>query len=81
MSPENPGAAGKKHVNLSLDGNLLKQGKDLGLNLSAIAETAIAQAIRTALSQRWLEENAEAIQGYNKRVDAHGVFSDGIRTF
>ena len=73
--------APKKPVNLSLNGDLLKLGKELGLNLSSVAETALAQAVKVSMAEHWLQENAEAIQAYNKRVEAHGVFSDGSRTF
>jgi len=73
--------APKKPVNLSLNSDLLRMGKDLGLNLSRIAELAIAQAVKEALAEDWLKENAEAIQAYNQRVEAQGVFSDGARTF
>lgn len=73
--------APKKPVNLSLNSDLLRIGKDLGLNLSSVAEAAIIQAVRESLAEQWLKENAEAIQAYNKRVDAHGVFSDDLRTF
>ncbi len=73
--------APKKPVNLSLNSDLLKMGKDLGLNLSGVAEAAIAQAVKESLAERWLKDNAEAIQAYNKRVEAHGVFSDGVRSF
>lgn len=31
--------------------------------------------------QEWLKENRKAIDHYNKRVDEHGVFSDGLRSF
>ncbi len=30
---------------------------------------------------RWQEENKEAIQHYNERVEKYGVFSDGLRSF
>ncbi len=73
--------APKKSVNLSLNSDLLRMGKDLGLNLSHVAEAALAQAVKASLAERWLKENAEAIQAYNQRVAAHGVFSDGARTF
>lgn len=73
--------APKKPVNLSLNSDLLKMGKDLGLNLSSVAETALAQAVKVSMAERWLTENAEAIQAYNERVEAQGVFSDGSRTF
>jgi antitoxin CcdA len=29
----------------------------------------------------WKEENREAVEEYNRRVEAHGVFSDGLRQF
>lgn len=73
--------APKKPVNLSLNSDLLKLSKDLGLNLSGLAEEAIAQAVRSRMGEIWLNENAEAIQAYNKRVQANGVFSDGLRNF
>ena len=73
--------APKKPVNLSLNGDLLRVSKDLGLNLSGLAEEAIALAVRTRLSEVWLSENADAILAYNKRVESQGVFSDGLRNF
>jgi len=73
--------APKRPVNLSLNSDLLKLGKDLGLNLSGLAEEAIAKAARARLAESWLAENADAIQSYNKRVETQGVFSDGLRSF
>jgi len=76
-----PSADGpKRPVNLSLNSELLRLGKELGLNLSGIAEEALAQAVKERLGQRWLAENAAAIQVYNLRTEG-GVFSDGLRTF
>lgn len=73
--------APKKPVNLSLNADLLRVGKELGLNLSGLAEEAIAKAVRARLAETWLSENAEAIQAYNQRVESRGVFSDGLRNF
>ena len=73
--------APKKPVNLSLNSDLLKLSKELGLNLSGLAEEAIAKAVRSQLEETWLKENAEAIRAYNKRVETQGVFSDGLRNF
>jgi post-segregation antitoxin (ccd killing protein) len=28
-----------------------------------------------------LEQNGEAIEAYNRDVEEHGLFSDGLRTF
>lgn len=73
--------APKKAVNLTMNTDLLKLGKDLGLNLSSVAEEALAKAVRARLAEAWLQENANAIQAYNARTEAHGVFSDGLRSF
>ena len=71
----------KRPVNLSLDADLLQAGKELGLNLSAVAEAALANAVSARLAERWTEENQAAIAAYNQRIEAAGVFSDGLRSF
>ena len=73
--------AAKRPVNLSLNSDLLKLGKELGLNLSSVAEAALAYAVNARLAERWLAENQAAIEAYNRRIGAQGVFSDGLRTF
>lgn len=73
--------APKKPVNLSLNSDLLRLGKELGLNLSSVAEEALAYAVNARLAERWVVENQNAIEAYNRRIDMQGVFSDGLRTF
>jgi antitoxin CcdA len=73
--------APKRPVNLSLNSDLLAMGKALGLNLSSVAEEALAYAVSARLAEHWLEENRDAIEAYNLRVERQGVFSDGLRTF
>jgi antitoxin CcdA len=31
--------------------------------------------------RRWQDENREAIEDYNRRIENHGVFSEGLRRF
>ena len=73
--------APKKPVNLSINSDLLRLGKELGLNLSSVAEEALAYAVNVRLAERWRVENQEAIAAYNRRIEKQGVFSDGLRTF
>jgi antitoxin CcdA len=73
--------APKRPVNLSLNSDLVRLGRSLGLNLSALAEEAVARAVKASLDEAWLRDNAEAIRSYNDRVAAQGVFSDGFRSF
>ena len=73
--------APKKATNLSLNSDLLKQARELDVNLSAVLEEALADVVKERLSQRWLEQNREAIETYNQHVEEAGVFSDGLRSF
>lgn len=78
--PYDPGAP-KKATNLSINRDLLEKARDCGINLSAALEEVLVAALRTEQRKRWLEENREAIDSYNRQVAEHGVFSDGFRSF
>ena len=39
------------------------------------------EALRKKQSEQWLAENSDAIHAYNELVEAHGVFSDSVRSF
>jgi antitoxin CcdA len=71
----------RRSTNLTIDSSLVSEGKAAGLNLSKIAEDAIRLALRSKQQEQWLKENAEAIEAYNRRIEEHGVFSDGLRRF
>ena len=76
----NPNAP-KRAANLSVNGDLLNKAKDLDINLSATLEQALAEALRNKQREQWLDENRKAIHAYNEHVEAHGVFSDDLRSF
>jgi antitoxin CcdA len=44
-------------------------------------ELALAEALRKKQCEQWLAENSEAVNAYNEEVEAHGVFSDDVRSF
>ena len=71
----------KKATNLSVDDRLLERARQLKLNLSQVFESGLADAIREREAQEWLKRNKAAIDAYNERVEKHGVFSDGLRSF
>ncbi len=73
--------APKKATNLSINSDLLRQAKELNINLSQAVEKYLSEMLRETKQQRWLAENREAIAVYNKRVEENGVFSDGLRRF
>ncbi|MDR2188448.1 MAG: type II toxin-antitoxin system CcdA family antitoxin [Azonexus sp.] len=74
-------AAPRKAANLSINGDLLKRAREMGINLSATLEQALARQLKQRRQAEWLAENREAIAAYNEDVDNNGVFSDGLRRF
>lgn len=81
MLPAYNSQAPKRAANLSVNGDLLSKAKDLDINLSATLEQALAEALKKKQRERWLAENRKAINAYNEHVEAHGVFSDDLRSF
>ena len=73
--------APKKSTNLSINSDLLRQAKELRINISQALEIRLVELLREENSLRWKEENREAIEDYNSRIEAHGTFSDGLRRF
>lgn len=73
--------APKKSANLSINADLLRQAKQLNINLSQTLEQHLAEIVRQARSKQWLAENKDALEEYNRRVEARGTFSDGLRRF
>ena len=65
--------ATRKPTNLSLDSALLKEAKALGINVSRSAEAGIADAVKRHKQEKWLEENAGALESSNAYVEANGL--------
>jgi len=74
-------SAPKKATNLSINSDLLRQAKELHINLSQTVEDYLADLVREAKQKQWLAENAGFIAAYNRRIEKEGVFSDGLRRF
>ncbi len=73
--------APKKPTNLTVNTDLLSQAKALNVNISSILESALIETLKQKKRDKWLLDNAEAIQSYNAIIEQNGLFSDGIRTF
>lgn len=74
-------AAGKKAANLSVSADLLREAKELNVNLSRVFEEALENTLREHRRAQWLAENGDALEAYNRHVERDGVFSDGLRKF
>ena len=71
----------KKPTNLSIDTELLKEAKELGINLSRSAEDGLREAVRQTKTEQWKLENAEAIKSWNKWVEKNGIPLEEYRQF
>lgn len=71
----------KKPTNLSLDQNLIKEARELGVNISQAAEGGVREAVSRAKAEQWKRENAEAIEFYNKYIEENGLPLEEYRTF
>ena len=60
---------GKQRTNITVDAKLLAAVREMGLNVSAIAE----DALRKARQEAWQKENSEAIQRLNDWVEKNGL--------
>jgi antitoxin CcdA len=74
-------SAPKKPANLSINSDLLQQAKDHHINLSKALELRLEEILRDEKRRNWQEENREAMEEYNRRIEVRGVFSDGLRQF
>lgn len=73
--------APKKSANLSINSDLLRQAKERHINISRTLELRLAELLCEEKNRAWKEENQEAIEEYNRRTEAVGTFSDGLRRF
>ena len=60
---------------------MLFRSRDGEINLSATLEAAVEYELRRLRKREWLGQNENAIQAYNRDVEEHGAFSEGLRTF
>ena len=73
--------APRKNTNVTVNSDLLRQARELGVNLSRTLEQRLAEIVASHRREEWLEENREALEDFNVRVSERGVFSDGLRRF
>jgi len=62
-----------KPTNVSLDAALVEEAKALGVSISQASNRGLEDAVKKARSERWLEENREALESSNAWVEANGL--------
>lgn len=71
----------KRPTNLSVDPELLRRAKALGINVSSVLDDSLRARIRQEEQRRWLEDNKEAFEALNRETREHGVWSERLRRF
>ena len=73
--------APKRATNLSLNAKVLDAARELGMNVSATVDVLLAEEVRKRYWERWNDENKEAIEHYNQRIEREGLPLAKYRTF
>jgi antitoxin CcdA len=60
---------------------IVQQAKQLNINHSQMLLQHLTEIVRQAQRNQWLEENKNALDEYNRRIESRGTFSDGLRRF
>jgi len=68
----------KKQTTVTLSESLLKEAKDMGVNISQFSENGLREGLKKIKEQQWLEENKEAIAATNREVEKRGLSFEPI---
>ena len=81
MNAPHPTKAATRATNLSLNAELVDEAKRLGVNISLAAGQGLAAAVKKARGERWLAENADALDSFNEYLEKHGLPLEEYRLF
>lgn len=71
----------KKACNVSVNEDLLRQARELGINLSQTLEQELVRLVRAAKARQWAAENQDAIESQTRWIAKHGLLSNHQRFF
>lgn len=73
--------AQKKATNLSLNADVLKMAKELGMNISQTVDALLAEEVKRRYWEKWRDDNREAFAAYNDRIRREGLPLARYRSF
>ena len=71
----------KRATNLSLSVDVLKEAKQLGINISQVCDAHLREIVRLEQARRWRNEHAGFINAYNEIIENEGLPLDEWRSF
>lgn len=69
----------RRSVNLTLPAVLVERARQAGLNLSGVAEAAIAAEVARLARERFAEDIRQGVEQHHRWLDEHGSFADEVR--
>jgi antitoxin CcdA len=72
-------AAAKRPVNLTLNGDLVARARAEGLNLSALAEEAVATALARRAREKLAADIAQGCRAHERYLAEYGSLGDAVR--
>jgi antitoxin CcdA len=72
--------AAKRPVNVSLNSDLVARARAAGLNVSALAEDALAAALDRIAREKFNAEIARGCRAHEQYLAEYGSLGDAIRT-
>ena len=68
-------------MKIRIDKDLLDEAANLGIDVNALADDVLRQAIKKKKDRRWQAEHADVIAWYNEHIERDGIFGEEWRTF
>ena len=62
----------KRKTSLTLSADALNAAKELGINVSAVSDAALGEAVDEARRKKWLAENADAFAAQSEWHELNG---------
>ncbi|WP_428392236.1 type II toxin-antitoxin system CcdA family antitoxin [Lichenicoccus sp.] len=75
------GTSPRRATNVTLPTTLLRDARAMGVNLSQACERGLATAVAEGRRERWLAENRDAIDAWNRHVAEQGLPLAAYRQF
>ncbi len=72
-------SAAKRPVNLTLNGDLVVRARAEGLNMSALADEGVAQALRQRAREKLAAEIVQGCRGHERYLAEYGSLDDAMR--
>jgi antitoxin CcdA len=79
--PDSTPPVARRATNVTLREDLVALAKELEVNISQACEAGLAAQVKAAREKKWLGENREAFEYYNKYVEENGLTLERFRTF